>query len=100
MAAPLAALESAPTGLQATPNFANMDATWTSAELTMRYPRLDCEQNLRWALFSQSVDVIYPSGSIITLVIAVFERNLPGIEPGPLGWYTSAITTRLQEVRQ
>ena len=26
-------------------------------------PCLDCEQNLRWALFSQSVDVIYPSGS-------------------------------------
>ena len=25
-------------------------------------PRLDCEQNLRWALFSQSVDVIYPAG--------------------------------------
>ena len=78
---------------------------WTETSWTwmLRGPQqslLECEQNLRWALFSQFVDVIYPSGSIITLVIAVFERNLPGIEPGPLGWYTSAITTRLQEVRQ
>ena len=23
------------------------------------------------------------------LVIAVSERDMPGIEPGPLGWYTS-----------
>ena len=24
---------------------------------------------------------------------------MPGIEPGPLGWYTGALTTGLQEVR-
>ena len=34
------------------------------------------------------------------LVIAVFERDMPGIEPGSLGWHTSALTTGLQEVRQ
>ena len=27
------------------------------------------------------------------LVIAVSERDMPGIEPGPQGWYTSAFTT-------
>ena len=32
------------------------------------------------------------------LVIADSERDIPGIEPGPLGWYTSALTTGLQEV--
>ena len=43
-------------------------------------------------------------GSSIVLVfpleIADSERDMPGIEPGPLGWDTSALTTRLQEVRQ
>ena len=34
------------------------------------------------------------------LVIAVSERDMPGIEPGPLGWHTSALTNELQEVRQ
>ena len=33
------------------------------------------------------------------LVIAVSERDMPGIEPGPLGWHTSALTNKLQEVR-
>ena len=33
------------------------------------------------------------------LVIAVSERDMPGIEPGPLGWHTSALTNELQEVR-
>ena len=33
-------------------------------------------------------------------VIADSERDVPGIEPGTLGWYTSALTTGLQEVRQ
>jgi hypothetical protein len=32
------------------------------------------------------------------LVIADTEQDMPGIEPGPLGWYTSALTTGLQEV--
>ena len=32
------------------------------------------------------------------LVIAVSERDMPGIEPGPLGWHTSALTNELQEV--
>ena len=27
------------------------------------------------------------------LVIAESERDMPGIEPGPLCWYTSALTT-------
>ena len=31
------------------------------------------------------------------LVIAVSKRDMPGIEPGPLGWYTSALTNELQE---
>ena len=34
------------------------------------------------------------------LVIGDSERDMPGIEPGPPGWYTSAISTGLQEVRQ
>ena len=33
------------------------------------------------------------------LVIADSERDMPGIEPGPLGWYASALTTGIQEVR-
>ena len=33
------------------------------------------------------------------LVIAVSERDMPGIEPGPLGWHTSALTNELQDVR-
>ena len=33
------------------------------------------------------------------LVIADYERDMPGIEHGPLGWHTSALTTELQEVR-
>ena len=33
-------------------------------------------------------------------VIADSEWDMPGIEPGQLGWYTSALTTGLQEVRQ
>ena len=37
MAAHLAALEIAPTGLQATPNCANMDVTWIWVELTMTW---------------------------------------------------------------
>ena len=35
----------------------------------------------------------------IPLVIADFELDMPGIEPGPLGWYTSALTTGLHEAR-
>ena len=27
------------------------------------------------------------------------KQEIPGIEPGPLGWQTSAITNELQEVR-
>ena len=34
------------------------------------------------------------------LVIAVPEQDMPEIEPGPLGWLTSALTNELQEVRQ
>ena len=34
------------------------------------------------------------------LVIAASERDIPGIEPGPQGWYTRALTTGLQEVKQ
>jgi hypothetical protein len=32
-------------------------------------------------------------------VIADSERDMQGIEPWALGWYTSALTTGLQEVR-
>ena len=31
------------------------------------------------------------------LVIAVSEKSMPGIKPGPLGWHTSALTKELQE---
>jgi hypothetical protein len=34
-----------------------------------------------------------------SLVIAVSERDMPEIEPGLLGWHTSALTNELQEVR-
>ena len=30
-------------------------------------------------------------------VIADSEGDIPGIEPGPLGWHTSALTIELQE---
>ena len=33
------------------------------------------------------------------LVISIFERDMPGIEPGQLGWRTSTLTNELQEVR-
>ena len=33
------------------------------------------------------------------LVIAVSERDMPGVEPGPLGWHTSTLTNELQDVR-
>ena len=29
------------------------------------------------------------------LVIAVSERDMPGFEPGPQGWHTSALTNEL-----
>jgi hypothetical protein len=32
------------------------------------------------------------------LGISDSEQDLPGIKPGPLGWYTSTLTTGLQEV--
>ena len=31
------------------------------------------------------------------LVIAVSEQDMPGIEPGPLGWHTNALTTELHK---
>ena len=34
------------------------------------------------------------------LGIAVSERDMLEIEPGPLGWHTSALTNELQEVGQ
>ena len=33
------------------------------------------------------------------LAIAVSERDMPGFEPGLLGWHTSALTNELQEIR-
>ena len=38
--------------------------------------------------------------AVFPLVIADFEQDMPGIEPWPLDWYTSALTTELQEERQ
>jgi hypothetical protein len=37
---------------------------------------------------------------VFLLVIADSEQDMPESNPGPLGWYTSALNTRLQEVRQ
>jgi hypothetical protein len=37
---------------------------------------------------------------VFPLVLADSERNMPGIKPGPLGWYTSALTTGYKKVRQ
>ena len=34
------------------------------------------------------------------LVIANFEQDMPGNEPGSLGWHTSAQITDLQELSQ
>ena len=34
------------------------------------------------------------------VVTADSEQDMPGIEPGPLGWHTSTLTTELQQVRQ
>ena len=31
------------------------------------------------------------------LVIADSLQDIPGIEPGPLGWHTNALTTQLQK---
>ena len=35
---------------------------------------------------------------VFPVVIFDSERDMPGIQPGPLGWYT--LTNGLQEVRQ
>ena len=43
--------------------------------------------------------VVAAAWSGFPLVVAVSERDMAGIEPGPLGWHTSAITNELQEVR-
>ena len=32
------------------------------------------------------------------LEIAISEQDMPGIERGPLGWHTSALTNELQEI--
>ena len=32
--------------------------------------------------------------------IPIREQDMPGIEPGPLVWHTSTLTTKLQEVSQ
>ena len=32
------------------------------------------------------------------LVIAVSEQDMPGIEPGPLGWHTNALINELIEI--
>ena len=32
-----------------------------------------------------------------SLVIADSERDMPAIEPGPLGWHTSALTNELKK---
>ena len=32
-------------------------------------------------------------------VIAFSEQDMPGIEPGPVSWHTSALTNELQKVR-
>ena len=37
---------------------------------------------------------------VFPLVIAVSERDMPGIKPGPLGRHTRTLTNELQEVRQ
>ena len=42
-------------------------------------------------------------GSIMVgfpIVIADSERDMTGIEPGPLGWHSSALTNELQELWQ
>jgi hypothetical protein len=46
--------------------------------------------------------IVLGSSSMIrfTLVIAVSEQDMPGIEPGPLYWHTSALTNEIQEVSQ
>ena len=36
---------------------------------------------------------------LVINVIAVSERDMPGVEPGPLGWHTSSLTNELKEVR-
>ena len=44
-------------------------------------------------------DVVGGSSMIgVHLVIAVSEQNMTGIEPGPLGWHTRALSNKLQEV--
>jgi hypothetical protein len=37
---------------------------------------------------------------VFPLVIADSEHDIPGIKTGPLSWYTSALTTGLQEVSE
>ena len=34
----------------------------------------------------------------LPLVIAVSERDMPGIEPGPLGWHISVLTNEIHQV--
>ena len=34
------------------------------------------------------------------LVKADSEQDMPGIKPGPLGWHTSALNSKLQEIKE
>ena len=56
--------------------------------------------HLIWPTFDEHVvhkSVVSGSSMIgFLLVIAVSAQDMPGIEPGPLGWQTSALTNELQ----
>ena len=45
-------------------------------------------------------NVVFGSSMIgFPLVIADSKQEMPGIQPGPLGWHTRNLSTKLQEVR-
>jgi hypothetical protein len=69
-------------------------------DICLHLCKLPC---LETCLYTHVVHEIVVGGSSMIgfrHVINDTERDMPGIEPGSLGWHTRALTNELQEVRQ
>ena len=64
------------------------------AEFSLSLFILSCKHVVHENVVSGSSMIGFP------LVIAVSDQDMPGMEPGPPGWHTSALTNELQEIRQ
>ena len=57
---------------------------------------MDCSETELSSHFIYQVGMSFEAS--LYLAVADSERDMPGIEPGPLGWHTSALTTELKGV--